>query len=194
LLYNSEVFTGIIETTANILENNNSKLVLERPAMFDDIKLGASICVSGVCLSIVAFDDQSMRFDVVEETMKKTKLGDLMIGDVVNVERSMRADGRFEGHIVQGHVEGVAVIGDGRSEIGTLEIVLPDALVPFVIEKGSIAIDGVSLTVASMVDAVCTVALIPHTLSNTTLGSLKTGDRVNIETDILGRYILSSRL
>ncbi|UPA23041.1 riboflavin synthase [Candidatus Peribacteria bacterium] len=188
------MFTGIIEATAGVLKSTDGSLILERPAMFDDIKLGASICVSGVCLSIVAFDDQSMRFDVIDETLSKTTLGDLKSGDVVNLERALKVSDRFEGHIVQGHVEGTTDIGHWTLDIGVLEIVLPDALVPFVIEKGSIAIDGVSLTVASMVDAVCTVALIPHTLSNTTLGSLKTGDRVNIETDILGRYILSSRL
>jgi len=188
------MFTGIIEATAEVLESGNGRLTLARPAMFDDIRIGSSISVSGVCLSIVEFDDQSMRFDVIEETMRKTKFGDLKNDDVVNVERALKVGDRFEGHVVQGHVEGTADIGHWTLDIGVLEIVLPDALVPFVIEKGSIAIDGVSLTVASMVDVVCTVALIPHTLSNTTLGSLKTGDRVNIETDILGRYILSSRL
>lgn len=186
------MFTGIIETTAQVLQSSDGRLILERPAIFDDIKLGASICVSGVCLSVVEFDDQSMRFDVIDETLSKTKLGDLKIGDAVNLERALKVSDRFEGHIVQGHVEGTAVIGHRSPVTGVLEIVLPDALAPFVIEKGSIAIDGVSLTVASMVDAVCTVALIPHTLSVTTLGSLQTGDRVNIETDILGRYVLSS--
>lgn len=186
------MFTGIIETTAQVLKNADGRLVLERPAIFDDIKLGASICVSGVCLSIVAFDDQSMRFDVIDETLSKTKLGNLTSGDAVNLERALKVSDRFEGHMVQGHVEGTGVIGNQLSVTGVLEITLTDDLVPFVISKGSITIDGVSLTVASIADNKCTVALIPHTLSVTTLGSLQTGDRVNIETDILGRYVLSS--
>lgn len=189
------MFTGIIEATASVVESTNGRLIVERPAVFDDIKLGSSIAVSGVCLSIVEFDDRSMRFDVVDETLRKTTIGDLKVGDLVNVERSLKASDRFEGHIVQGHVEGTAEIGDLRSEIGKGKLVtltLPDTLAMFVIEKGSIAIDGVSLTVAKKDRNLCTVALIPHTLAVTTLGSLKIGDRVNVETDILGRYVLSS--
>lgn len=194
-LYYHPMFTGIIETTAPVLENANNKLVLERPAIFDDIKVGSSICVSGVCLSIVAFNDQSMRFDVVDETLRKTKLGTLKTGDTVNLERSLKASDRFEGHIVQGHVEGVAMLKDLHTESGSgtlMTIELPTDIAPFVIAKGSIAIDGVSLTVATIAETLCTVALIPHTLSITTLGHLKIGDPVNIETDILGRYVLSS--
>ncbi len=186
------MFTGIIEATAQVLKNADGTLILERPAMFDDIKLGSSICVSGVCLSIVEFDDKSMRFDVVAETMRKTKLGDLKIGDAVNLERAMKADGRFEGHVVQGHVEGTATVKELNAQ-HELKIELPVEFEAFVVQKGSITIDGVSLTVANIADTLCTVALIPHTLSITTLGTLKSGDRVNIETDILGRYILSSR-
>jgi riboflavin synthase len=174
------------------LETGKNKLILERPATFTDIKLGASIAISGVCLSVVQFDDTQMSFDVIDETLRKTKLGDLHVGDAVNLERAMKASDRFEGHIVQGHVEGTGEIRDLGSETGVLNIVLPDILVPFVIAKGSITLDGVSLTVANIDDTVCTVALIPHTLSITTLGHLKPGDRINIETDILGRYVLSS--
>lgn len=187
------MFTGIIEATAHVLESANGKLILGRPAIFDDIKLGASIAVSGVCLSVIAFDDASMTFDVIAETMRKTKLGDLKIGDAVNVERAMKASDRFEGHIVQGHVEGTGVICNLLSVNGILNVELCDALTRFVIEKGSITIDGVSLTVAKIEGNICTIALIPHTLSMSTLGSLKAGDRVNIETDILGRYVLSSQ-
>lgn len=181
------MFTGIIETTAQVLENGNGRLVLDRPASFDDIRTGASICVSGVCLSVVEFDERSMRFDVVAETLRKTKLGELQTGDSVNLERSLKANGRLEGHVVQGHVEGVGAV----IEITPFTIRLPQELLAFVIAKGSIAIDGVSLTVAKKEGDFCTVALIPHTLSVTTLGQLKAGNRVNIETDILGRYVLS---
>ncbi len=204
------MFTGIIETTAKIIENTGNRLVLERPAIFDDIKLGSSIAVSGACLSVVAFDDHSMRFDVVEETLQKTKLGELKIGDSVNLERSMKASDRFEGHVVQGHVEGKALVTSYSlarpkltSEGGLLEtrddpssatltIELPENLVPNVVSKGSIAIDGVSLTVASIEGNLCTIAIIPHTLKITTLENLREKDHVNIETDILARYSRSS--
>ena len=193
------MFTGIIETTAKIIENTGNRLVLERPAIFDDIKLGSSIAVSGACLSVVAFDDQSMRFDVVEETLQKTKLGELKIGDSVNLERSMRASDRFEGHVVQGHVEGVArvtsyllLVTSGVTTGATLTIELPDNLAGNVVSKGSIAIDGASLTVASIEGNLCTIAIIPHTLKITTLANLREKDHVNIETDILARYSRSS--
>ena len=186
------MFTGIVETTAAVRETSDTGLVIDRPSAFTDIQEGASIAVSGVCLSVIAFDQDSMRFDIMEETWKRTKLGSLQIGDRVNLERSMRADGRFEGHIVQGHVEGVGEVRSAKYEVPSvgaeISIRLPADLVPFVIHKGSIAIDGVSLTVAKIEKDICTIALIPHTLEVTTLGSLKEGDKVNIETDILGRY------
>lgn len=183
--YTHLMFTGIIETTAAVLQKTATGLTLERPASFTDIKEGASIAVSGVCLSVVQFDEASMRFDVVEETWKRTKLGSLTVGDRVNLERSMRADGRFEGHIVQGHIEGVGTVVQPGTEIS---IRIPSELVPMVVYKGSIALDGVSLTVARVEGDICTIALIPHTLEVTTFGALKEGDSVNIETDILGRY------
>jgi riboflavin synthase len=134
---------------------------------------------------VIDFDDASMSFDVVQETLEKTKLGSLKKDDAVNLERSMRADGRFEGHVVQGHVEGTAKVME-PGEMLTIE--LPSAMLPHVVQKGSITIDGVSLTVASLDGNRCTVALIPHTLKMTTLGNLRKNDDVNIETDILARY------
>jgi riboflavin synthase len=188
------MFTGIVETTAKILAITPAGLTIERPALFDDIKTGVSICVSGVCLSVVDFDDSSMSFDVVQETWDKTNLGGLLRGDYVNVERSLKANGRFEGHVVQGHVEGTAEIAsvENTDTGATLILALPEHLATFVVPKGSICIDGVSLTVASVQGDSCTIALIPHTREVTTLGDLQAGDSVNIETDILGRYILSS--
>lgn len=183
------MFTGIVETTTPILEKTDEGLVLARPDTFSDLKMGSSICVSGACLSVVGMDEQMMAFDVVPETWKKTKLGSLSEKDHVNLERSMRGDDRFEGHIVQGHVEGVGeVIANG--EMGgewLLHIQVPKELLPMVIPKGSIAIDGVSLTVADIEGGICTIALIPHTLSVTTLGSLKQGHLVNLETDMFLR-------
>lgn len=185
------MFTGIVETTAKVLQKTDSGLALERPKTFTDITIGSSICVSGACLSVVAFDKKTMRFDVVSETWKRTKLGDLRVGGHVNLERSLRADARFEGHVVQGHIEGTGLITH-YSLLDTqalLTLKIPKGLLPFVVEKGSIAIDGVSLTVAKMDGDRCTIALIPHTLEMTTFGSLKEGDRVNIETDVMGRYL-----
>lgn len=187
------MFTGIVETTGAVLQTRPDGMTVERPAMFDDITLGSSIAVAGVCLTVVAFDDASMRFDIVPETFAKTTLGSKKPGDRVNLERAMLATSRFEGHIVQGHVDGVASVeGIGEWEKGKgviLTIVLPDSLLPFVVPKGSICIDGVSLTIAALEGNRCTVALIPHTLEITTLGSLKKGDSVNIETDVLLRWL-----
>lgn len=187
------MFTGLIETTAKILAKTDSGLTIERPTVFNDIKVGSSINVSGVCLSVVKMDGESMSFDVVPETFAKTNLGGLVAGDYVNLERALRADGRFEGHVVQGHIEGTADVAEIRKKSTGAELLLSmrDEVIAFVVPKGSIAVDGVSLTVASVEGNGCTIALIPHTLEQTTLGDLQQGDRVNIETDILGRTILT---
>jgi len=184
------MFTGIVEAAAQVIESTGSRLVIERPSSWNDLKIGSSVSVSGVCLSVIEFDNKSMTFDVVEETRTRTTL-DMRTTGRINLERALKADARFEGHIVQGHTEGTAKVEN--IEEGILTIILPAELQPFVIQKGSIAIDGVSLTVASINENQCSVALIPHTLENTTLGSLKQGDSVNIETDILGKYILSAQ-
>jgi riboflavin synthase len=185
------MFTGIIETKAEILERTGEGLVLARPVNSDDLKIGDSICVSGACLSVVGMDHEMMSFDVVDETWQRTKLGNLHKGDSVNIERSMSANGRFEGHIVQGHVEGIAEVLHNGSMTGgqdwMLVIRIPADLLPAVIYKGSITIDGVSLTVAALEDDVCSIAIIPHTLEITTLGTLKAGDTVNLETDMFLR-------
>lgn len=183
------MFTGIIESTAKILKTTDSGLLVERPKIFDDLKVGCSIAVSGVCLTVTEFDQTSMSFDVIATTDKKTKLGSLAPGDRVNLERAMKADGRFEGHIVTGHCEGV---GEVVSLVGTLlSVRIPQPLLPFIVPHGSITIDGVALTVAETTKDCVTVALIPHTLAHTTLGALQEGQNVNIETDILGKYMLA---
>lgn len=187
------MFTGIVETTAPILRKTDTSLVLERPTHFKDLTVGCSISVSGVCLSAVSFDEVSMHFNVVGETWARTNLGSKKEGDRVNVERALAANGRFEGHIVQGHVEGTAEVveltSDGQWTMLTVR--LPAELLSSVVFKGSIAIDGVSLTVAALNGDLCTIALIPHTLEVTTLGGLKAGHTVNIETDILAKYVAS---
>lgn len=190
------MFTGIVESTAKIFLNTKHGLTIARPKMFDDLKIGSSISVSGVCLSIVTFDDASISFDVIDETWKKTTLGNMKTGDYVNLERAVPAAGRFEGHVVQGHVQGTAEVADVKHRKDTskgseITLGIPDELGLLVIPKGSIAIDGVSLTVIDTAENNCTIGLIPHTLAHTTLGDLQAGDIVNIETDIFGRYVLS---
>lgn len=208
------MFNGIIEATGEVLQGGNGKLSVRRPGMFRDIKRGSSISVAGVCLTVTEIKgrkgrDGSMAFDVVPETLRKTKLGQLRKGDYVNLERAMKSSARLDGHIVQGHVEGVGIIvnmGQGTGDRGqrkkklshvpypvshvhfrTLAIQLPGDLVQNVVSKGSIAIDGVSLTVASKKKNTVTVALVPYTIQNTTLGKLQKGDVVNVETDFLTR-------
>lgn len=184
------MFTGIVETTAVVREKTDASLVLERPASFDDVAIGSSISVAGVCLTIVAFDAQSMSFAIVAETWRRTNLGDLAAGHVVNVERSLGVGDRFEGHVVQGHVEGVAVVVAVRDvEPHGREITLriPSDLLPCVVPKGAVALDGVSLTVAQLEGDRCTIALIPHTLGVTTFKTRAVGDRINVETDVFLR-------
>jgi len=133
-----------------------------------------------------------MTFDVVGETWERTNLGDLHKGSIVNLERAMPANGRFEGHIVQGHVEGTATVKEWK-DVGQwkqLLLTVPDDLLALVVQKGSVTLDGVSLTVASIAKNVVAIALIPHTLEVTTLGLRKEGDRINVETDILAHYVL----
>ena len=211
---------------AEVLERTDTTLRVARPASFDDLREGASIGVSGACLSITSFDESSMSFAVVQETWDRTMLGDVAKGDLVNLERAMKADGRFDGHIVQGHVDSVGEVkkvaidqqtirhaeqGPARSfdsaphtrdsaqddESGaaekhvapaTLTISYPSSLKGLIVEKGSIAISGVSLTITKVDDVNFSVALIPLTLSETTLGGLKEGDKVNLEADILAKY------
>ncbi|MBM3227767.1 riboflavin synthase [Candidatus Peribacteria bacterium] len=184
------MFTGIIEATAGVLSFDGSRLIVERPSIFTDMQQGSSIAVSGVCLSVKKLNKKCIQFDVVPETLAKTTIGSYKEGDMVNLERAMRADGRLDGHIVQGHVEGVgeAVRCDFSAVSSILVIRVPKLMLPSIVPKGSIAIDGISLTVASIDGDRITVALIPHTLENTTFGTLHVGDRVNIETDILARY------
>ncbi len=180
------MFTGIIETTATVV-NTKGSLTLTRPAMFDDLSIGMSICVSGVCLSITGFDAKTMTFDVIDTTRSKSTLGKLKKDDLVNLERALAANGRFDGHIVLGHCEGIGKVIKAGS---TLTIDIPAPLEPYVVPHGSITINGVSLTIAALRKTMVTVALIPLTMNDTNLGNLKAGDIVNIETDILGRYIL----
>jgi len=189
------MFTGIIEVTAKVIHSDAGRLEVERPRSFDDVKLGSSIAISGVCLTVTRLDDRSLSFDVMPETVAKTTIGDLVIGDSVNLERALPVHGRFEGHVVQGHAEGVGeVIGVLREGADVrMTIRVPPELRKMIVPKGSIAVDGISLTVAEVGPGTFTVALIPTTLQSTTLSGKRMGDTVNIETDILVRTLIALR-
>jgi len=188
------MFTGIVEQigTVESLEETpiGRRLSVSAPEL-DALSIGASLAVNGVCLTVVEGTGDTVALDVVPETLRRTNLGDLRPGSPVNLERPMRADGRFDGHVVQGHVDGVgSVTAINDDSTGTTMEIRADAqLMRHIVEKGSITVDGVSLTVASAGTEAFTVALIPHTLEVTTLGLRNEGDPVNLETDVLAKYV-----
>jgi len=189
------MFTGIIEALGTVERVDSgaegARLVVRAGAVIDDARIGDSIAVNGVCLTITALNDGTFTADVSLETLRKSTLGGVRGGDPVNLERPLRVDQRLGGHIVQGHVDGVGTITDVRPEGDGIWMRLapPAALLPLLVEKGSVAIDGVSLTVAALAGGGFAVALIPHTLAVTTLGRRRVGERVNIEVDILAKYV-----
>jgi riboflavin synthase len=189
------VFTGIVETTGEILSvgatDGGVHLSITAPGVAEGLRVGASISVNGTCLTAVTIAVPAFEVDVVAETLARTNLGGLAAGDRVNLERAMPAGGRFDGHIVQGHVDGIGTISSITSEGSSwrMSIETPRSLLRHVVEKGSIAVDGVSLTVAAVTEIGFEVALIPHTLAETTLGDRAVGDRVNLEVDILAKYV-----
>ncbi len=191
------MFTGIVEAVASVVglesRGGGALLTLERPAAFEAIAVGESISVSGVCLTALApvGPADPLRFDASPETLRRSTLGSLRVGARVNLERALRADGRFGGHLVAGHVDATTrvtrVVRTG--EFWTLAFDLSDAFARYVVEKGSIALDGVSLTVAALSASAFDVAVIPHTFAVTTLGERRPGDHVNVEVDVLGKYV-----
>lgn len=189
------MFTGIVEELGEVvaldLGGTSAVLRVRGPLVVSDATHGASISVNGVCLTVVEHDADSFAVDVMKETLDRTDLGSLQPGSRVNLERAMAADGRFGGHVVSGHIDATAAIlarepGD-RWEVVT--IALPRLLARYVVEKGSITVDGVSLTVASVTGDAFTVSLIPTTLAVTTLGHKGIGDTVNLEADVLAKYV-----
>lgn len=181
------MFTGIIEVLGTVRSFDNGALVVGTPAEFlDGVAIGDSIAINGCCLTVVELTDDGFRADVVDESLRRTNLGDVASGDPVNLERAMRAGDRFGGHIVQGHVDAV---GEVVSPAPDLQIRMPADLLRYVIEKGSITIDGISLTVVKVLPDGFTVALIPHTTEVTTLGRRQPGDRVNLEVDLIAKYV-----
>jgi riboflavin synthase len=189
------MFTGIVEelgaVTAIEQGADSAVLRIRGPLVVSDAAPGASIAVNGVCLTVTEHDSEEFSVDVMAETLRRSSLGSLRTGDRVNLERAMPADGRFGGHVVQGHVDGTSTIT--RRTVGdrweTVELTLPSTLAAYVVEKGSITVDGVSLTVASVTDNSFSVSLIPTTLALTTLGHKGAGDVVNLEVDVIAKYV-----
>jgi len=186
------VFTGIVEERGRVATTGAGRLVVDARTVVRDSDVGASVSVNGVCLTVVERTDTSLRFDLSEQTLERTCLGDLRPGDPVNLERPVTLVARLGGHLVQGHVDGVGQVtrvevdGSGGARVS---IRLPGELSRYVVERGSIAIDGVSLTIAALDGDEITVALIPHTLAVTTLGLAAPGRRLNVEADVIARYV-----
>ncbi|MBM7608215.1 riboflavin synthase [Ureibacillus composti] len=190
------MFTGIIEdkgkVTAIQKDEKSMEITIYSPKIISDAHLGDSIAVNGVCLTVTHLTQEEMTVDVMPETVKATTIHSLKMGDYVNLERAMSANGRFGGHIVSGHVDGVGTIRSKKpvSNAVYIEIDIPKELTENCIPKGSITIDGTSLTLFNVSEQSVTVSLIPHTYAETIIGQKKVGEKVNIETDLLGKYVL----
>lgn len=193
------MFTGIIENTGVVknitgdTENRSAiKLTVDLQKEPQGLRQGQSVALNGVCLTVIHIDGSTCAFELVGETIKKTSLGDLQVGHILNVERSLKVGDRLEGHFVLGHVDGKATITkiQKKTKEVRLHFDVPKRLAKYVIKKGSISVDGISLTVVSVDGRHVSVSLIPHTIQVTNLSCRKVGDKVNIETDILGKYIL----
>jgi riboflavin synthase len=190
------MFTGIIEEVGEVVKIEDAgdfrTIYVAGRNVFEDIRTGSSIAVNGVCLTARTISHHTFSAEMSRETLDRTSLGDLRKGTVVNLERPMRADGRFGGHIVQGHVDGVGRMRrfDREGDAWDLEVEYPEAASRYIVEKGSIAIDGISLTVAKLLDShAFSVAIIPHTFENTNLKTAEAGAAVNLEFDVVAKYI-----
>lgn len=189
------MFTGLVEELANVVavdsHGNSSDIALESALIGKDAAIGDSICINGCCLTVVAIDGDRLTFQAGEETLGRTNLGKLSPGDQVNVERSLAVGQRMGGHYVSGHVDAVGSVAE-RNEDGqwaTFWFEVPAELTKQMASKGSVAVDGISLTLVDVQETRFSVALIPHTLNVTTLGKRQPGDAVNIETDLLAKYV-----
>ena len=189
------MFTGIVEETGEYLglqkSDSSAVLTIRAAKVLSGTAVGDSIAVNGVCLTVVRLLPDRFMADVMPETLRRSTLGDLKNGDKVNLERAMAADGRFGGHIVAGHVDGTGVIRSIRQESNAVlyTISADQKILRYIVEKGSIAIDGISLTVASLGEDAFAVSVIPHTREITALSCRKVGDCVNLENDIIGKYV-----
>lgn len=189
------MFTGIIEEIGKVLNikkgNKSSILTIQGRKIFEDLKIGDSVAVNGVCLTVTSFYKGIFVADVMNETLIRSSLGDLSDGSLVNLERAMAANDRFGGHIVSGHIDGTGSITKIKREDNSIwyTITTSDNLMKYIVEKGSIAIDGISLTVAKVDYKSFSVSIIPHTAKETVLYCRSVGDNVNLENDIIGKYV-----
>lgn len=189
------MFTGIIEGVGHVeaLDQTGEFQTLRVGGgdILEGITAGDSIAVNGVCLTVRTFTSGSFTAELARETLERTNLGSLRAGTIVNLERPMRADGRFDGHMVQGHVDGVGRIRQfsRNGDAWTLQIEFPERASRYIVEKGSIAVDGISLTVAAVKPPLLEIAIIPHTYENTNLKHARPGDGVNLEFDIIAKYV-----
>lgn len=180
------MFTGLIREVGTVESFDGGRLTIAAPQTARDAQLGDSVAIAGVCLTVVAVDGGTLSFDAVPETLARTSLGRVQAGSGINVEPALRAGDPLGGHYVQGHVDGVGMV---RSTGELTWFDAPADLLRYIVEKGSIAVEGTSLTVAATDDTGFAVALIPHTLEATTLGRLQAKDEVNLETDVLAKYV-----
>lgn len=185
------MFTGLVEEKGTILKISQNQICVKAEKVLEGSRIGDSIAVNGVCLTVTRLTDGGFWADVMPETFSRSNLGSLIPGALVNLERAMAADGRFGGHIVSGHI-------DGRGKITRIQrdgnavrfwICADKAILRLIVEKGSITVDGISLTVVSVSDSEFSISIIPHTLGETTLGSRQVGDSVNLENDIIAKYV-----
>jgi riboflavin synthase len=192
---NKAMFTGIIEDKGKVLRveyrGQEKRLTIGLPPHLTEVQLGDSINVNGVCLTVVGNREQAIELDLSQETLARTVLGELKEGDRVNLERALKLTDRLGGHIVTGHIDGIGAISEKRKErdFFQLKIRIPESVSRYVVPKGSIAIDGISLTVNEYQGGEIQMTLIPYTIEKTTLVDKKVGDRVNLEADILGKYV-----
>lgn len=189
------MFTGIVEELGTVVSlKRGSKaavLMIEGNKIFEDLKLGDSVAVNGVCLTASHISGRIFQADVMNETFNRSSLGTLKHGDVVNLERAMPVNGRFGGHIVAGHVDAVGELTAVKKDDNAVwfTIKAPGSVLKYCVEKGSIALDGISLTIADLTEETLSVSMIPHTIGNTNFGLKKPGDVVNLENDMVGKYI-----
>jgi riboflavin synthase len=189
------MFTGIIEEVGTIDKiqkgARSAKIFIKGKVVLEGLKLGDSISVNGVCLTVTGFDSSGFNADIMQETLSRSSLGRLYSGSLVNLERAMAANGRFGGHIVSGHIDGVGVIRSIVRDDNAywFKIRTTPKILRYIIEKGSIAIDGISLTVAEVTGDDFSVSVIPHTMERTTFSAKKVGDTLNLENDCIGKYV-----
>lgn len=185
------MFTGLVEALGIVQSFRNNRLIIKAP--FEDVRIGDSIAVNGVCLTVVKIERELLHFDVSEETLNRSNLKFLNFGDYVNLERALRLSDRLGGHILQGHVDFTSPIVElsRRGEHWSLKVKIKEGYEVYFVEKGSIGIDGISLTINKIEGNTVHINVIPHTYENTNLKKRKLGDMVNVETDIIGKYVIN---